>query len=462
MNMPERYKDIVSKITAAALDLGVDVYIVGGFVRDIVMGREPKDLDIMVNSDKGGISFANELIKRYNYSGYTMFPRFGTAQLNMGGELVEFVMPREEFYFEDSRKPDTKFNGNIELDALRRDFAMNSLFLKVNNNTLLDLTGHGKSDIEDKIISITDKGNEDLIFTQDPLRMLRAIRFACQLDFSIDEAVIKSIIKNADKIKTISAERIREELNKILISSLPSKGINLLRELGLSKFILPEIETLDMEQPPEYHHKDVYQHTLMVLSNTKKDLILRWSALLHDIGKPVKRTIEEDKIHFYEHEKASADIALRILYRLKFSNEEIDAITFIVKNHMRPHTYEDNWTDSAVRRFIRDMDKYLPQIIDIVKADITSANPLKVQKFLGYVSNLENRISTLEEKAKSTEIKPLINGNELQSIFDKPAGRWIREIHEKLLEKQLENPMMTKEEAEVFVENLKKEVSNDI
>ena len=450
--VPNKYKSIIEKITTLALEMNVNVYIVGGFIRDIIMKREPKDLDIMIDMPNGGILFAEALSKKHGESNsLVVFPRFGTAQLNIDGELVEFVMPRSEYYYEDSRKPDTQYTS-VEADALRRDFAMNAIFYRLNDGEFLDYTNHGLWDIHDKLISVTEVGSEDIIFTQDPLRMLRAIRFDCQLNFNISDLTWQGIERNVEKIKTISSERIRDELNKILLSEYPTRGIELLRSSKLIDYIIPEINDIyNLEQPEEYHHKDVYDHTLLVLGNVKNDLNLRLAALLHDIGKPVKREIIDGKIHFYEHEKASADIARNILTRLKYPNDIIDDVCFIITNHMRPHSFKGNWSDSAVRRFIIDMGEHLNDVIEIVKADVTSSSPNNVINHLNSLIELMNRIIEVEKVAKSNDIKPLLNGNELMVMFNMPEGRWIKILHEKLIDKQLENPLMTKDEAKVFV-----------
>ncbi len=452
MNMPERFKHIVENIKLLANEEKVDVYIVGGFVRDLIMEiREPKDLDIMVDRPEGGIWFAEKLSKKFGYGDPVVFPRFGTAQLTIGDNTVEFVMPRSEYYYEDSRKPDTEY-ATIEADALRRDFSMNAMFYRINDDILLDLTGHGLSDIENKTINVTDKGKEDIIFSQDPLRLIRAIRFSCQLDFTISTETWLGILRNVDKIKTISIERINDELNKILLSDSPSKGIDILRVARLIDYIIPEINTMyDMKQPEEFHHKDVYQHTLLVLDNIKNDLCLRLAALFHDIGKPVKRTVEEDKIHFYEHEKASGDIAREIMTRLKYSNHEIEKVEFLCREHMRPHSFNNDWSDAAIRRFVRDMGDNLEDIFEIVRADITSTKPDKIQAHLSLLAQFKERIKQLEAIKESTSIKPILNGNELMQIFIKGPGPWIKQVQAKLIKKQLENTDLPREEAIAIV-----------
>ena len=447
MQIPERFKHIIENIKTLANEINIPVYIVGGFTRDIIMGRDPKDLDIMADYPDGGIWFSKQLSQKFGYSDPVVFPRFGTAQLTTGNNTIEFVMPRSEYYYEDSRKPDTEYTS-IQADALRRDFSINAFFYRINDDTLLDLTGHGLSDIDNKVINVTDRGNEDIIFTQDPLRLLRAVRFACQLDFEISAETWLGILRNVEKIKTISTERINEELNKILVSKHILMGIEMLRVSRLIDYIIPEVNTMyDMKQPDEFHHKDVYQHTLLVLDNIKNTLELRLTALLHDVGKPIKRTILEDKIHFYEHEQASGDIAKDVLTRLKYSNDIINKVEFLIRNHMRPHSFSNHWSDSAVRRFVRDMGDNLEDIFEIVRADVTSSKPDKVQMHLDNLDKFKERIRQLEEIAKSASIKPLLNGNELMSIFVKGPGKWIKEVHEKLIERQLENPNLSREEA---------------
>lgn len=461
--IPDKFKTTIAKITELALETKQDAYIVGGFIRDIVMGRDPKDLDIMIDSPDGGISFAKSMKSKFNITHEpVIFPRFGTALLIIDDNEVEFVMPRKEFYTDGSRKPDTEL-CSVETDVLRRDFSMNSLIFRLNDNKLFDYTKHGLQDIKDRIIRITDIGNEDIILSQDPLRMLRAIRFCTVLGFDIDNAIKDSIKKNSQKILTISMERIRDELNKILLSDTPGDGINMLRELELSQHIFPEIETLDMEQPKEHHHKDVYQHTLLVVNKVKPTLVTRWAALLHDIGKPVKRTVTNDVIHFYEHEKASADIAISVLNRFKFPTEFIDDVSFIVRNHMRLHSYTSHyWTDSAVRRLVIDMGKHLCDILDLFESDLTSSNPIKIETGLNAVRDIKARIKELETVVKSSSIRPLLNGHELQERFNLKPGAWIKQIHEKLLEEQLNNINLTKEEAFIIAKNMVEKIKIEL
>lgn len=456
--IPEQWKSIVNKLKQSADKHNYKVYIAGGFVRDILLNRQPNDLDITVEKigDKttldSAFEFAQFVAQDYGLNIPQERSNQGTTFLNIEEQQVDFAVPRVDKYYEGNRKPDVAIS-NLKADALRRDYGQNSLFLDISNNEILDLTGHGIGDINNKIIRVTDIGQEDLIFSQDPLRLLRCIVQATKLNFSISPEVWDAIVRNASKILDISYERIQDEISKILTSDSPAKGINLLRETGLSIYILPEIDELDMEQPEEFHHKNVYEHTLLVLQNVKNTLELRLTALLHDIGKPVKRTITESGIHFYEHEKASADIAKEFLIKLKYPNEVIDTVVFLIYNHMRPHSFENQWTDSAVRRFIRDMGVYLEDIFEIVRADVTSSKPAKIQMHIDMLNKFRERIATVESVAKSTEIKPILNGNDLMKLFNAGAGSWIRVVDSWLLSYQLENPLITKEEAIILLTN---------
>jgi tRNA nucleotidyltransferase/poly(A) polymerase len=324
--IPKRYKSIVDKISVTAEENSFDVYIVGGFVRDLFIRREPKDLDIVVcgrgddASDRSaGINFSKILAKKYKLDEPVVFERFGTSKLFMDSKEVEFVIPRKECYNVDSRNPDTQI-ASLEQDALRRDFTINTLFLRLRDMRILDFTLQGVADIENKIIRVVDSSNIELIFKQDPLRILRAVRQSIQLGFSIEAEAYNAMKVSSSRIGIVSPERIRDEINRILVEKSPSKAFKMMDEINLSVKILPEVARLkSLEQPEKYHKDNVFTHTLKVLDRTKDDIILRMAALLHDMGKYATCKKDSGRISFYGYDAESAKEAEVVLKRLKYS-----------------------------------------------------------------------------------------------------------------------------------------------
>jgi putative nucleotidyltransferase with HDIG domain len=447
VQIPPRFAGVIEAIRKSANKHGRTVYAVGGFVRDLLMEREPNDLDVMVEGENGGIEFAKELAGDYELHEPVVFPRFGTAMVQLGDEKVEFVMPRKEYYSEESRKPETEL-GTIEQDALRRDFGINALFLRLNDMELLDLTGHGMQDIEKKVIRVTDPRASDVIFSQDPLRMMRAIRLALQLGFEIAQEDVEAIQRNAHRLEIISKERIRDELSKLLVQAAPSRGIRFLRETGLLKYVMPELEAeVGTGQPAKWHDKDVFEHTMAVLDTIPADLISRLSALLHDIGKPVTHQIIDGLAHFFGHEDVGSEMSRDILRRLKFPNEVSDQVALLVKQHMRPHHYEKEWSDSAVRRFVRGLGDNLERSLQLAEADVAGAHPEKVEEGATQIKEFRQRIEELQKVKPVSEIQDLVSGDELMQLFNQPQGRWIKVVKEHLQEAQLNNPNLTKDQA---------------
>ena len=443
LKIPQNYQTIIEKLIKAARDNNFIIYAVGGFVRDMILNREPKDLDIMVEGENAGIEFSKIVAKTLHIGQPVIFERFATSKLEIDGHEIEFIMPRKEYYDDNSRNPDTEI-GTLQQDVLRRDFTVNALFLRLNDFELLDLTGKGLQDIENKIIRVTDETAADIIFAQDPLRILRAVRQKFQLNFTIEEKTYQSMKNNAARIKIVSGERIRDEINKMLLQDKPSEAINLLDDIGMLKEILPEVKkTQGVSQPKMYHDKDVYGHTLDVLDGIKSDLLLRVAALLHDIGKTDTRTEADGKISFISHEKKSAELAKIILQRLKYPADFIKKVCFLVENHMYAKNYEKIWRDPAVRKFVYKMGENLENIKHLYIADCNGKN----------INDLFERIRNLKIEKLLVEQKDLFDGNELIQIFNKPAGKWIAEAKTYMRELQFENPQITKDEA---LEKLKK------
>ncbi len=446
--IPQRYKSIVDKIAITAEENSFDVYIVGGFVRDLFIRREPKDLDIMVcgrgNDASGrsaGINFSKILAKKYKLDEPVVFERFGTSKLFMDSKEVEFVIPRKECYNVDSRNPDTQI-ASLEQDALRRDFTINTLFLRLRDMRILDFTLQGVADIENKIIRVVDSSNIELIFKQDPLRILRAVRQSIQLGFSIEAEAYNAMKVSSSRIGIVSPERIRDEINRILVEKSPSKAFKMMDEINLSVKILPEVARLkSLEQPEKYHKDNVFTHTLKVLDRTKDDIILRMAALLHDMGKYATYKKDSGRISFYGYDAESAKEAEVVLKRLKYSKEFIQKTILVIKNHMYPKMYSDDWTDSAVRRFVERCGGELDLVMEISRADYDKDNnDAKLIK-------LKKRIEDLKLKNMLYPKPELLTGREMMSMFNRLPGKWIQKAKDKIEEVQFENPWLTKEEA---------------
>jgi putative nucleotidyltransferase with HDIG domain len=453
--LPERYISITDKIGLTAKENNFDAYIVGGFVRDLFLNREPKDLDIMVCSKSqiedarlSAINFSKIFVKKYNLHKPVVFERFGTSKLFIDNEEVEFVMPRKEYYESDSRNPDTSL-GSLEQDALRRDFTINALFFRLSDMTILDFTSKGLDDIKNKTIRVTDPLNAKIIFNQDPLRILRAVRQSLQLGFSIESVTYEAMKASAKRIEIVSPERIRDELNKILIESNPSKAFLMMDDINLLQETLPEVARLkNLEQPAKYHINGVFMHSLKVLDRTRDNLALRMAALLHDIGKFKTYKKDSDKIYFLGHDIESTKEAEVILKRLKYPKDFIAKVCSVIKNHMYPKMYATDWSDSVIRRFVKRCDSEFDLIMEISKADYGKINDEN------NLLELNKRIEDLKSKNTLYLKEEMFSGKELMEIFNKPAGKWIQAVKNKIEELQIENPQITKDSAIEAIKDL--------
>jgi putative nucleotidyltransferase with HDIG domain len=453
--LPERYISITDKIGLTAKENNFDAYIVGGFVRDLFLNREPKDLDIVVCSKSqiedarlSAINFSKIFVKKYNLHEPVVFERFGTSKLFIDNEEVEFVMPRKEYYESDSRNPDTSL-GSLEQDALRRDFTINALFFRLSDMTILDFTSKGLDDIKNKTIRVTDPLNAKIIFNQDPLRILRAVRQSLQLGFSIESVTYEAMKASAKRIEIVSPERIRDELNKILIESNPSKAFLMMDDINLLQETLPEVARLkNLEQPAKYHINGVFMHSLKVLDRTRDNLALRMAALLHDIGKFKTYKKDSDKISFLGHDIESTKEAEVILKRLKYPKDFIAKVCSVIKNHMYPKMYATDWSDSAIRRFVKRCDSEFDLIMEISKADYGKINDEN------NLLELNKRIEDLKSKNTLYLKEEMFSGKELMEIFNKPAGKWIQAVKNKIEELQIENPQITKDSAIEAIKDL--------
>jgi poly(A) polymerase len=429
--------DIIITLAEAFRAQHKQLYMVGGTVRDVLLHRgQSNDADLATDAQPDEIK---RLVAPTRPSAVILVgERFGTVRLHYGSDIIEITTFRTERYNPESRKPEVGFGTSLEDDLLRRDFTINAMARDPLNGHIIDLFD-GRHDLEAHILRAV--GNEpDKRFDEDPLRLLRAVRFAAQLDFTIEPQTRRSMIRQAHKLQKISRERIRDEMNKLLVSPHPAKGLDLLVELGLMQWIIPEVlELRGVSQQPvptptrTIASKDVYAHVLRVVERSSPRLATRWSALLHDIAKPRTRTIEDNKIHFFGHEDVGAYMARDILKRLHFDRDFIDSVSCIVRLHMRANAYTSDWTDGAVRRLMLESGDDLPDLLDLSRADITSYRADKVSKAAARVTELEERCRHLKEEAERVPLKSPLDGNELMALFGREPGPWLRPIKDHLL-----------------------------
>ena len=421
-------KPIFHQISQTADNLQLECYVVGGYVRDIFLERSSTDIDVVVVGS--GIKIAEALAKKLGRGAHlSVFKNFGTAQVKHKGVEVEFVGARKESYQRDSRKPIVE-DGTLEDDQNRRDFTINAMAVCLNADRfgeLIDPFG-GIQDLKDKIIKTPL--DPDITFSDDPLRMMRCIRFATQLNFAIDDVTFESLCRNNERIEIISKERIADELNKIILSPVPSKGFVDLDRAGLLKYIFPEFLALQgIESRNGKAHKDNFYHTLEVVDNIAQktdNLWLRWAAILHDIAKPAtKRWDPRAGWTFHNHNFIGEKMIPRIFRNMKLPmNEKMKYVQKLVRLHMRPIAIaDDEVTDSAVRRLLFEASDDIEDLMVLCEADITSKNHERKQRFLNNFALVREKLKSIEEKDRVRNFEPPIDGGEIMEIFNLPPSR---------------------------------------
>ena len=428
----------IEQVIKASTFLNLESYIVGGFVRDLELARPSKDIDFVCLGS--GIALAEEVARNLKNSHLAVYKNFGTAVVKWQDMELEFVGARKESYRANSRKPIVE-NGTLEDDQNRRDFTINAMAISLNENNFGQLLDpfNGIADIKRKQIKTPLK--PDITFSDDPLRMMRAIRFASQLDFDIEASTFDGIVANVDRIDIVSKERITDELNKIILSPVPSYGFKLLFHAGLLKKIFPEMVDLHgVEDIKGKSHKDNFYHTLQVLDNVAKssdNLWLRWSAILHDIAKPAtKRFNERSGWTFHGHEDKGARMVPKIFRRMKLPlNEHMNYVVKLVRLHLRPIALvKDEITDSAIRRLLFEAGDDINDLMRLCNADITSKNHVKVKRYLNNFVKVEQKLKDVEARDNITNFQPPITGKVIMDTFALKPGREVGKIKDAIRE----------------------------
>lgn len=443
MNLASELHDDLFKVIGNAADkLNIEAYVVGGYVRDILLKRPSKDMDFVCVGS--GIEWAEQVAKDLGKAKVNVFKSFGTAQVKFKDWELEFVGARKESYRAESRKPIVE-DGSLEDDQKRRDFTINALAINLNKNRFGELIDpfEGVKDLNSRIIRTPLEPGST--FSDDPLRMMRAIRFAAQLTFDIEADTFTGVIEHAERIRIISQERITDELNKIILSETPSYGFKLLYHAKLLDIIFPELVELQGAETKEGKgHKDNFYHTLQVLDNVAErsdDLWLRWAAILHDIAKPAtKRFDKKVGWTFHGHEDKGARMVPGIFKKLKLPlGEPMKKVQKLVKLHLRPIALvKETVTDTAIRRLLYEAGDDVEDLMKLCKADITSKNHAKVKRYISNFKKVEHKMKEVEEKDKIRNFQPPVDGEEIMRIFNIRPGKIIGEMKEEIKEAILE------------------------
>lgn len=428
----------------------------GGPVRDVLLGRgDVHDLDLTTDARPEEVE---ALLTGWADTVWDVGIRFGTVGARKGEHHLEITTYRAESYDPTSRKPEVNFGDSLAADLGRRDFTINAMAVRLPSLEFVDLHG-GMADLAEQVLRTP--GTPEQSFSDDPLRMMRAARFRAQLGFAIDPSVLAAMTDMAPRLEIVSAERIRDELSKLLLGRFPRLGLEAMVDTGLASYVVPELPALQLELDEHHRHKDVYEHSLTVMEQaidlesaheptSGPDLVLRLAALLHDVGKPKTRRFESDGgVSFHHHEVVGARIVRKRLTALRYPNEVVDEVSKLTELHLRFHGYgEGDWTDSAVRRYVRDADDQLVRLHKLTRADCTTRNRRRAAILQATYDHLEERIAVLAEQEELAAIRPDLDGNQIMTILGLKPGREVGQAYQFLLELRLDNGPMSPAEAE--------------
>jgi poly(A) polymerase len=447
--VPERLRPLLDEVRPLAerfSGAGHRLYLVGGVVRDAVLGRaiDDRDLDFTTDARPDEIE---ALLTPWGDAVWTQGKRFGTIGAKKGERVYEVTTHRAEAYVPDSRKPDVEFSDSVESDLSRRDFTVNAMALSLSADD-----GYRLVDPFDGTIDLAQRRlrtplSPEQSFDDDPLRMLRAARFISGYDLTPTPEIVEAVKSMRARLAIVSAERIRDEFDKLVIVDKPAAGLWFLVHTGLADEFLPELPALAVEQDPIHRHKDVLAHTIAVIEKTSPDKVLRLAALFHDVGKPKTRSFAKGGVTFHFHDVVGARMTRERMTALRYPNEEIDEVARLVELHLRFHTYKMGWTDSAVRRYVRDAGPLLDQLNELTRCDCTTRNPKKAQALARRMDDLEARIDELRRQEELDAIRPDLDGRQVMAQLGVAPGPVVGEALAFLLELRLEEGPLGEEEA---------------
>jgi poly(A) polymerase len=448
----DRLAPVIDELGRRFADAGHELALVGGPVRDAMLGRQHTDLDFTTSARP---EETERLLSGWADALWDVGRAFGTIGCRRGPWQVEITTYRAEAYDPTSRKPEVSYGDDLAGDLGRRDFTVNAMAVRLPGRELEDPYG-GVVDLAHRLIRTP--GTPEDSFSDDPLRMMRAARFAAQLGFDVDPGVVAAMTAMAERIDIISAERVRDELVKLVCAPWPRRGLALLVETGLADRVLPELPALALERDEHFRHKDVYEHTLTVLEQAidlehrlggGPDFVSRFAALMHDVGKPrTRRFLDDGTVTFHHHDVVGAKLTRKRMKALRFSNDDIEAVSSLVELHLRFHGYgTGEWTDSAVRRYVRDAGDQLERLHILTRADCTTRNKRKADRLRRTYDDLEARIARLAEQEELDALRPDLDGNQIMTILGIGPGREVGEAYRHLLELRMDHGPLGEERA---------------
>ncbi len=446
--IPERLTAVLDELrplSDAFASRGYRLYLVGGVVRDLLLGRNLEDSDIDLTTDALP-AVIKEVGGVWADAVWTAGERFGTIGLKRGERQIEVTTHRSETYQRHSRNPEVEFSDRVEADLSRRDFTINAMALELSTDTLQLIDPFdGTADLAAGRLRTPVSPLQS--FDDDPLRMLRAARFIAGYGLTPDEELVAAVTEMADRLEIVSAERVRDELNKLMVVDDPSNGLWFIHDTGLADYFLPELTAMRVEQDPIHRHKDVLTHTIAVVAKTSPRLTVRLAALFHDVGKPATKGVGPKGVSFHHHEVVGAKMTRERMRALRYPKDLTRDVSQLVYLHLRFHTFSMGWTDSAVRRFVRDSGDQLDELLELTRCDCTTRNRKKAEALSRRIDVLEDRISAIAEADARAALRPDLDGNEVMAHLGLPPGPLVGKAVRHLLELRLENGPLSEADA---------------